>query len=69
MDYMLSYLALLPAYDQRGPAAVQVVEVLRQMPQRDLLAEAINFNAMGALEVAALGRVLRCAPEALGFRV
>ena len=68
MDYMLSYLALLPAYDQRGPA-VQVVEVLRQMPQRDLLAEAINFNAMGALEVAALGRVLRCAPEALGFRV
>ena len=42
-----------------GLVAVQVVEVLRQLPQRDLLAEAINFNAMGPHEVATLGRVLR----------
>ena len=42
-----------------GPVAVQVVEVLRQLPQRDLLAEAISFNAMGPHEVATLGRVLR----------
>ena len=56
---LASYLALLAAHDQGGHVAVQVVEVLRQMPQRDLLAEAVNFNAMGDLEVAALGRVLR----------
>ena len=40
-------------------ARMQVLEVLRQMPNCDELSEAISFDGLGPDEISTLGRVLR----------
>ena len=38
---------------------MQVVDILRQLPNCDELSEAVDFDCLGSEEVATLGRVLR----------
>ena len=38
---------------------MQVVDVLRQLPNCDDLGEAVDFDCLGPEEMATLGRVLR----------